>query len=217
MGLEPRGAAVDLGDKGYAKCGNALHSLLDDALDRLELAVERVDDNLVVHLHNHLRGDALGPEAALYLDHRELHNIGGRALNGGIDGVTLGDATHRAVRRCDVTKLAAATKHSLDIATLRGTRNSTIHICLDAWIRGEVVIDKLLSVAVGDVEPLGKAKGRDAIYDAEVGGLGAATLVACHLAGLLAIEACGSGRVDILAIEEGADECLVATEVGHKA
>ena len=148
MGIEPVFRATALGDKGYAERGYALPRLLNYALHALELLVERIADNLNVHLHNHLRAYALGLEAAVYLHHGELHDVGCRALNGGIYGVALGKTTHRAIRGCDVVERAPTTKHRLNIALRRSLRHSIIHIALNTWICLEVVGYKLLGIAI---------------------------------------------------------------------
>ena len=70
MCLKPCSSAIYLGDKWHTKLGYALHSLLNNALNGIKFAVERIDNHLVVYLHNHLRGDALGLESTSNLNHR---------------------------------------------------------------------------------------------------------------------------------------------------
>ena len=90
MCLQPILARTRIGNKWHSQCGYALHRLLDDADDLLALATQHIDNNLIVHLQDHLRADALQAEAATNLNHRKFHNVGGTALNGGVDGIALG-------------------------------------------------------------------------------------------------------------------------------
>src|SRR5690606_36121445 len=77
--------------------------------------------------------------------------------------------------------------------------------------------DVVLRLAAADAQLPGQAPGAHAVHEAEVDRLGGATLVGTHLLQRQAEDLGGGGTVDVLAALEGAQQALVAAEVGHDA
>ena len=97
MCFEPVAADARIRDEGYAQLGGTLHRLAHDCHDALLLPAHHVDYDLVVHLKDHARTEVLGMEAAVYLDHRYLHYVGGAALYGCVYGVAFGHAAGHGI------------------------------------------------------------------------------------------------------------------------
>jgi hypothetical protein len=60
-------------------------------------ASRHLEHQFVVHLHHHARGPLLARPARLHGDHRQLDEVGRRALHGRVDGLALGAGAARAV------------------------------------------------------------------------------------------------------------------------
>ena len=67
------------------------------------------------------------------------------------------------------------------------------------------------------MDVLREGKGRDAVDDAEVDGLGAAALELCHLRERDAEDLRGGDGVDVLAVQKSLLHDLVAADVGEQA
>ena len=99
MCFEPVGTEATVGNEGHIEGVSVLHLLDDDAFNDLFLLRINGEVEFVVHLQDHLAPDALFPEAVEDTDHGHLDDVGSSALDRGIDGVTLGKATHGGVLR----------------------------------------------------------------------------------------------------------------------
>jgi hypothetical protein len=88
----------DLGQQRHTQFRDAGHQLRDLGPDPVDLAVGHFEDEFVVHLHDHLRAALLRVQYVLDLHHRQLDQVGGRALHGRVDRLALGAATPRPVR-----------------------------------------------------------------------------------------------------------------------
>ena len=100
--FEPITTHSRLGRQHDLQRSGPLHRLTHDAYDSFLLLTHQVDDQFVVDLQDDLRADIFGLEAAADLDHRHLHNVGCRPLNGGIDGIALGHTSGHRIAREDV-------------------------------------------------------------------------------------------------------------------
>ena len=110
MGLEPVVAKARVSDKGYSHVEGVLHLFQDDAFYLFFLV--RIDGEVefVVDLENHLGANVLSLEALEDVDHRYLDDVCSCALNGGIDGITLGKASHHTIGRVDVRQVATTSE-----------------------------------------------------------------------------------------------------------
>ena len=97
MGLKPVITEAGVGDEGNSHVERILHFLDDDTFHLfLLLRIDR-EVEFVVYLENHLTLDALGLKAIEDMNHSYLDDIGGSALNRGIDGITLSKASNGGI------------------------------------------------------------------------------------------------------------------------
>ncbi len=72
------------------------------APDGFPLGLGNVEDQFVVDLEDHRRLKPLPPKAGEDPYHGDLDEVGRGALDRGVDGVSLGEAAHRAVAAADL-------------------------------------------------------------------------------------------------------------------
>ena len=98
-------------------------------------------------LEDHSRVGRLFAQGTVNPYHRKLYDVGGAALDGGVDGVAFGQRAEVGVLRVDVWQVAAAAEDGLDIAV--GPRGGDARVDEFAYARegGEVVVDDLLCLA----------------------------------------------------------------------
>src|SRR5690606_439486 len=101
--------------------------------------------------------------------------VRGGALDGGVDGVAFGGAADGGVGIVDGGQGAAAAGEGADGAIGAGGGDGLVHVTPDAWVAFEVMADDIGGFGAGDAEALGEAEGGDAVRDAEVDHLGAAS------------------------------------------
>ena len=82
---------------------------------------------------------------------------------------------------------------------------------------GEIVLDELSCLAVGDAHALRQTKGSDAVDDAEIGLFGFFALCVGDLIKGLFPYLGGGGTVDVQSLAKRLYHVLVATEVSHDA
>jgi hypothetical protein len=85
-------------------------------LERLELFFGSGEDQLVVDLKDHLRLVMAFGEEVVDLDHRDLDEVGGAALDRGVKGRPPGGFPLRVVGVVDIAQIAAASEHRGDVA-----------------------------------------------------------------------------------------------------
>ena len=97
MGFEPvGGGGVGGGEADVAVVG-VFHFLHHYLLHLLQFGGQHVEVQFIVHLQNHLRFDAFLLKAAVDGNHRNLHHIGGGALDWGVHGVAFAELAHHCV------------------------------------------------------------------------------------------------------------------------
>ena len=153
----------------------------------------------------------------IHPDHRELDDVGRRALDGGVHGVALRQGADGGVLRIDVREEAPASEERLHIPVLPGERDAFVDEGTDGGEGGEVAVDQLLGLFPAQVQPLGEAEGGDAVHDAEVRRLGPAALFARDFLHGDVEDAGGRGGMDIHPVAEGFHQMLVLAEVRHDA
>ena len=79
----------------------------------------------------------------------------------------------------------------------------------------KVIVYDFLGLLAADPQPLRQAERRDSVHDAEVGGLGDASLVGRDLLVRDAENLLRRGRMDVHTLLEGCDQMLVAAQVRH--
>ena len=87
-----------------------LHLFDDDMLYLFFLVRIDAEVEFVVYLENHLALDAFSLETLEDMNHCHLDDVGSSTLDGRIDGVTLGKASHHTIGRVDVWQIAATSE-----------------------------------------------------------------------------------------------------------
>ncbi len=228
LGFVPVLADGGVGDEGDIEGHRLLHAVDDEVADLLGAVLGALEDEFVVDLQEHadavdlgglagaeVRG--VGAQAPVEVDHRDLDEVGGGALDDAVDGGALGEGAAVGVVRGDVRDLAAALEHRLDIAVALGLGDALFEEGRDAGEALLVAVDDLRGLGVGDAEAPSEAEGGDAVDDAEVDHLRAAALVLGDLLERDAMDLGGDGGVDVLPFEEGLDERGVARQMGEDA
>ena len=170
-----------------------------------------------MYLEDHLRADALVLEPLPDAYHGQLDDVGLAALDGRVDGVALGKASHGGVARRDVGQVATAAEESLGITLLACHLLRLLHILLHLGEGGEIAVDELAGLAVVDAHALCQAVGGDAVDDAEVGLLGLFALAVGDGVEVGFPYLGGRGAVDVLSFTEGLDHVCIVAEVRHDA
>ena len=94
-----------------------------------------------MHLQDHRRLEAFALHSGMHVDHGQLHDVGRRALNGGIDGISFRMSPHRLVARIDVPQIATTAQQGLHVAFGPGGCHLVVNVLFDAGIGSEVTVD----------------------------------------------------------------------------
>ena len=105
---------ADVGDDWDAELGGVLHLVPDEVLHGLALPGDDVEEEFVVDLEGHAGVEAAVADGFVDAQHGDLDEVGGGALQGGVDGGALGEATHVGVARGDIGDGADAAEDGLD-------------------------------------------------------------------------------------------------------
>ena len=147
-------------------------------------------------------------------DHRELDQIGGGALQRGVDGGALGEAAGVRIAAVDVGDGTLAAEHRLRHAGFANFRDGRVEQAAHARIAREVVLDVLARLRARDTQLRGEAEGADAVDDAEIHRLGVAARIGRDHQRRHAHHLGGGAGVDVLAVAEGFEQQRVARTCG---
>ena len=111
--------------------------------------------------------------------HGAFDNVGGPALNGRVDGGAFGQAAHHGIFIVDARNMAFAAKQSGDEALLRRFFGG-VHIGANTRELFKIGVDVFARLGAGNVQLTRQTKGRNAVNNAEVNGLGAAAHHGVH-------------------------------------
>ena len=103
-------------DQGHRELHRVLHALADQGGDRVDLVFRDLEDEFVVDLEEHLRARRLGRKAPMEVEHRELDQVRGGALDDGVDRHALAERLFVRVARVDLRDRAATTEDRFDVA-----------------------------------------------------------------------------------------------------
>ena len=98
----------DIDNKRDRELVNRFHLGLDDFPGALDFVFRHFQQQLVVHLKDHSRAEFFAAQSLVHLDHRDLHQVGGGALNRSVDGFTFGSRTQVVIAIVDVGDRANA-------------------------------------------------------------------------------------------------------------
>ena len=110
-------------------------------------------------LQNHAGTEALGLETAVDACHSNLYYVGGGALDGGVDGVSLGISAYHGVVAVDVAQIAAAVEYGLGVTQFAGAVYALLHILMNAGIGLEIAVYKGFRFGATHVETFCQAEG----------------------------------------------------------
>ena len=125
-----------------------------------------------MYLQDHTTTEPPLTDRFVQADHGDLDEVGGRALQRGIDGIALGIASDDGIGAIDVRQEATAVEERRHVTLLLSGLDDLRHVASHPRIGGKVAVDKLFGLLAGDREPFAEPKGRDPVDDTEVGGLG---------------------------------------------
>ena len=97
MCFEPIGAPSAVGKEGYGEFDGILHLIDNQLLQLLFLFGHNGEVEFIVHLQNHLRLQAFFAHSLVDVYHRHFDDVSSSALDGCIDGIALGIATHHSI------------------------------------------------------------------------------------------------------------------------
>src|SRR5690606_30602666 len=116
----------------------------------------------------------------LHADHGAADDVGGRALDGGVDRGAFDEAAFGGVAGIGVGEVDLAAENRRDIAVDLHPSALLVHIVPDAGEALEIGLDVVARLAAGNAELVGQAKGGNAVDDAEIDRLGAAAHIGGH-------------------------------------
>ena len=216
MRLGPIIADADIGDQRHRQLQSrqcrALHHLADHLARRLDLGDGHFEDELVMHLEQHAGLELRARQRRGNADHGPLDDVGGGALDGGVDGGPLHEAAPGRILVGDPRHMAAPAEERRHIAAPPGAFLGAVHVIPDAGIFLEIGIDVDLGLALGNAELGGQAEGRDAVDDAEIDRLGLAPDHGIHALDGHAEDLARGQGMDVDTFPEG---LLQGLDLGH--
>uniref|UniRef100_A0A0N5A085 LigA n=1 Tax=Parastrongyloides trichosuri TaxID=131310 RepID=A0A0N5A085_PARTI len=212
LGLDVQGHA-EIDDRQ----GGAFHDAADDGDGAVGLGLGGLEHQFVVDLQQHPGLKPRIKQGAGHADHGAADDVGGRALDRGVDGGALAELALGAGLGVDGRDVDAPPEDGGDEALLLHQRLGPVHIGADAGEALEIGLDVGSGLTLIDAQLGGQAEGADAVDDAEVDGLGPATRLAGHALDRHAEHFGRGGRVDVEAALEGALQLGNVADVGQQA
>ena len=215
--LQPIGSFADLGYQRNTQRGHhPLHTRAYKLANFCSFRTKNVEVEFVVHLQDHSAPQLTLSDFLVYSDHRQLDQVGSRALYRGIDGIPLCIAADDGIGTVYVPEESLATEQCGDVALSLGFGNTPIHIRFNPRVRGKVTFDQGLGFCTGDIEPFAKPESRDAVDDPEVGRFSSAAHVIRDFYKRQPVYFGGCGSVDVFSMEESLYQALVFTQMRHQ-
>src|SRR5579863_983042 len=153
------------------------HVLADERAHDVNFFFGNFEDQFVVDLQGHARFEFALAERDVNANHGDLDEIGGGALQGGVDGGALGESAKVGVFAVDVRNGANPTKESLDFSFAADLFESRVNKFAHARIFFKIGVDELLAFGGSNAEALRESESGEAIDDAEVDDFGLATMI----------------------------------------
>ncbi len=153
-GLTPADLHIQRNTQG---CGTA-HLLDQHAFGGFTLTGGDFEDDFVVHLQQHAGLQALFAQAAVNVDHSDLDDVRGGALNRGVEGGAFGGFTAYTVGRVQVGQHAAAAENGFGVAVLVCLLEHAAQESSHASEAFEVVGAQFACFVRADVQLLGEAE-----------------------------------------------------------
>src|SRR5450756_102592 len=217
LGGHPVGAHAHLHFERRVHLVGAAHGVAQQGHALLDLGLGALEDELVVHLEDEPRAQLAPGELAAHRHHGHLDDVGGRALEHGVDRQALAQRAQAVVGGAQLRHGPAPPEQRGDVAIPRRLGDHAFAEFADLGVLGEVGVDERLGLLHRDVDLFRQAEGGEAVHDAEVGGLG---VFALALGDLFRRDP-GDGRrgdaVDVLAAVIGVEQRRLLREQRHEA
>ncbi len=149
------------------------------------------------------------------LDHRDLDDIAGRALDRHVDGFAFGTGADGEVAVVDAGEVAAAAEERRDVTLLAGFVRNAVHVGTDAFVGFKVIVDHLACLGFRDADTLRQAESLYRICDAKIDDLcEAAFFLQVLFVGRTEHEPRGFG-VDVLVVQKRLEHHRILRDVGE--
>src|SRR3990172_4079498 len=201
--------------KGDRQGIGSLHFLDDKASHELHLLCRDLEEEFVVNLEYHPASQALCLKPSMDPYHGELDDVGGAPLDGGVDRNPLAKLPDAIVAARQLRQIPPSLEECRDIAGLLCLCQGLFDKLPDPFVSGEVVINILLCLLLGDADVGCQSKGAHPVHNAEVDRL----CPAAHLRGDLrrreSEDLCRGPRMDVLTLLECGSQQLIPGHVGQ--
>lgn len=169
MGFKPVASGAGGYLKGYKSVVSAGHYAGHQVGELRQLVRDNIEYQFVMYLQYH--GGAKTAPLHFIADsyHGEFDDIGCRALQRRIYGISFGISAHYGIAAVDVRQDALTPHACGDVALCAGLFYALLHILLYARIGIEVVGDQFLCFRAWNAEALRQSECRYAVDDAEIG------------------------------------------------
>src|SRR5262245_3125492 len=218
--IQPVRPDADINLEGNVELHRADHFLAYQRGDRLHFAGRDLENQLIVDRQQHLRLPLLFLEPPADVQHGELHQVGGRALNLHVDRFALDlVAAVIAAVRADRPHLERPppAEDRTDVARLAALLQEVLLVLQYLGVAREILGDEALRLRAANLEALGQAVRTHAVEHAEVDRLGYAPLGRSHFPLVALVNLRRHGVVDVAVLGEGALQDLVAGKLGEQA
>src|SRR4051812_2868376 len=130
-----------------------------------------------MNLKKHPRAQMLLAQLSIDPDHRQLDEIGGRALERRVHRRALGEAAQVEVLAVNVGNGPHASEQRLYLLIAASLVQRAVDKLAHAAVLLEVSVDEALGFLGIDAKLLGQPERRQAVHDSEVDGLGSAAML----------------------------------------
>ena len=149
------------------------------------------------------------------VDHRDLDDVGGAALDRGVERGPLGGLADVAVAAVQLGQVAPPAEHRRRVAVLAGLVDDLVQVVTHPAEPGEVLLHLHLGFLGGDLQLRRQPVGAQPVRQPVGHRLDPAPQLGCDLVDRHAERPGGDERVQILAGAERLDQALVAGQVRH--
>src|SRR5712664_3738408 len=213
LGIDPILSSTNSYDERHAQIGHPFHLAFYKGTGNRPLVLGNFEDQLVVHLQDHLGAQIRLFERRMDSDHRDFDEIGGRTLEWGVGCGPLPEGADTEVSVPQLGDVAAPPEQRLYEPALACFIDGFVQPGTHAGEALEVVLDERLRLFERDPELPRQRQRALAVNRREVEGLGAPA----HLSGHVCLRAAEDHRgrlpVDVAAALKCRDERRIVREM----
>src|SRR5437762_1145535 len=121
-----------------------------------------------MHLHQHLCVQTFAPESFIDMQHGDLHDVAGRALDWHVDAFAFGRAANVRVAIVDAWQRAYPPIERTHVSMLTRLHWNLVHVPAHAFVSGVVIIDHFACFLAADADALRQTPRLDRVSDGEV-------------------------------------------------